>query len=124
MSQGGRGKNMTEGEMCQLCLSFLAISQDPCVGANQRKENLWQRITQHINEHKPPGQEARTERSLESKYGKIRKAVSKFVGCHQEVKKKYPSGTSAEDIIRLAKELYEVKHGESFQFELCWLVLK
>ncbi|CAM6106793.1 unnamed protein product [Calypogeia fissa] len=94
-----RGKNFSPAELKQLCFSFLEILQDPCVGNGQRKENFWERISEHYDANKPASLEIRTSKSLETdankpasleirtsksletKWGDVRKAVTCFVGC-------------------------------------------
>jgi hypothetical protein len=48
------------------------------------------------------------------------------MGCHKQVKKKKPTGTSVADIIRLAKLMFQVKStkGSEFTFKHCWVLVK
>jgi hypothetical protein len=52
--------------------------------------------------------------------------IGEFIGCHKQVKRNKPTGTSATDIIRLAKIMYQIKHskGCEFMFEHCWILVR
>jgi hypothetical protein len=67
----GRQSNMSDSELRQLCLSYLAITQDPVVGVYQRRESYWTRIESHYNERRPSTSPVRSLKSLQDKFGKI-----------------------------------------------------
>lgn len=48
--EGGfqRAKNFSQHEEIQLCRSWMHISQDPIVGAQQKKSKFWERIEYHF----------------------------------------------------------------------------
>jgi hypothetical protein len=119
-----KGKNFQAEEEVQLTKSVLAISQDPIIGNQQKNSAFWNRIFEHFRKHKP--RTDRTARSLDSKWGQIKHDVGEFIGCHKQVTKNKPTGTSTEDIIRLAKEMYQVKSakGSEFTFFHCWVLVK
>jgi hypothetical protein len=63
---------------------------------------------------------------LESKWGSIKHDVAKFIGVYKQIVRLNKSGTSAADILRMARELYQTKsakHSE-FTYEHCWLLVK
>jgi hypothetical protein len=115
-----KGKNFQAEEEIQLTCSLLVISQDPIVGNQQKGSAFWDRIHEHFKLHRP-GTDS-TARSLDSKWGNIKHDVGEFMDCHKHVKKNKPIGTSATDIIRLAKLIFQVKSakGGEFTVEHCW----
>jgi hypothetical protein len=119
-----KGKNFQAEEEVQLTCSVLAISQDPIVGNQQKGSAFWDRIHEHFKLHRPGTD--RTARSLDSKWRNIKHDIGEFMGCHKQVKKNKPTGTSAADIIRLAKLMFQVKSakGSEFTFEHCWILVK
>lgn len=72
------------------------MSQDPYVGAGQRAERFWDRVTEHYEKNKPKGAECRGRKSLEGKWLDIKHDVSKFIGCFQQVEDLQISGTNDE----------------------------
>jgi hypothetical protein len=119
-----KGKNFQAKEEIQLTRSVLAISQDPITRNQQRSSTFWDRIFEHFKKHRL--RTDRTARSLDSKWGQIKHDVGEFIGCHKQVTKNKPTGTSAADIIRLAKIMFRVKSakGCQFTFEHCWVLVK
>jgi hypothetical protein len=109
-----------------VCRSVLHISQDPIQGNGQRKKAFWDRIAMHCNQNRPAGGNQRPSRSLETKWGVIKHDIAKFIGVYNQVLGCRESGTSLDDVLQNALELYKVKHPKqhSFLFIHCWLVLK
>jgi hypothetical protein len=63
---------------------------------------------------------------LETKWGAIKHDVAKFVAVHSQVLNLKESGTSLEDVLQRALELYRVKHPkqQGFLYIHCWTILK
>jgi hypothetical protein len=120
----GKGRNFFDEEERQLTRSVLAISQDPICGNQQKSNAFWDRIFVHYDERRPGGY--RPPRSLESKWGLIKHDIAKFIGVLKQVASLKRSGTSKEDLLIMAKELYRTKSPKNvvFQFEHCWLLVK
>jgi hypothetical protein len=110
LARGRKGKNFSSDEDQQVCRSVLHISQDPIVGNGQRKEAFWERITTHYNWNKPIGGGECPSRSLEMKWGIIKHDVAKFIGVHKQVSSCRESGSSPDNVLQNALELYKVKH--------------
>lgn len=118
-----KGKNFSPDEESALCRCFLAVSQGPVVENGQKTGSMWDRVAASFNEKvQAQGRAPRSARSLESKWGTIKHDVSIFVGCHASVEN---SGSSVEDVIEKALELYRLKHpkGGSFLHLHCWRIL-
>jgi hypothetical protein len=96
------------------------------VGNGQRQEAFWNRISTHYNLNRPSGCGECPTRSLETKWDTIKHDVSKFIGVYNQVVACRESGTSADDVLQNALELYKVKHPKQlcFVFIHCWLILK
>ena len=126
VSKAKKGRNFSSEEERQLCRSFLHVSQDPIAGNGQRAGAFWDRIARHYQDHKPQGREDRPARSLETKWGAIKHDVAKFVAVHSQVLNLKESGTSLEDVLQRALELYRVKHPkqQGFLYIHCWTILK
>eukprot|EP00918_Siedleckia_nematoides_P027261 GHVU01058718.1.p1 GENE.GHVU01058718.1~~GHVU01058718.1.p1 ORF type:complete len:325 (-),score=61.00 GHVU01058718.1:1756-2730(-) len=64
------------------------------------------------------------QRSLDSKFGEINRAVSVFSGLYSAVVAAHRSGASDEDDINKALTLHEADTGGPFKFVHCWRVLR
>jgi hypothetical protein len=73
----------------QLTRSVLVISQDPIIGNQQKKDCFWEPIFLHCNQRCIGG--FRPARSLESKWGLIKKAVMRFIAIHLQVVNLHPT---------------------------------
>ncbi|XP_024358606.1 uncharacterized protein [Physcomitrium patens] len=121
-----KGKNFVAAEETQLCRSFLFISQEPSIENGQKSVGFWHRVQVHFNVNRPVGCGERPARSLETKWGIIKHDVAKFIENYGAVRAESESGTSSEEMLQRALELYKQKHPnkQSFTFIHCWLVLK
>jgi hypothetical protein len=125
-SRARKGRNFSSDEERQVCRSVLHISQDPIQGNGQKKEAFWDRIATHYNQNRPTGGGHRPARSLETKWGAIKHDVAKFIGVYNQVLGCRESGTSPDDVVQKALELYKVKHPKQqcFVFIHYWQLLK
>lgn len=121
-----KGRNFTDAEERQVCRSVLQISQDSIQGNGQRKEAFWDRVSRHFNENCPSGVDEHQKRSLETKKSVIKHDVSKFISIYGHCYTIRESGTSLDDVLQNALDLYKVKDAKqrSFVFLHCWLLLK
>ena len=108
-----------------MCRSFLCISQDPVIGNGQRSGTFWERVAEHYNQNRPTTGGERPARSLETKWGSMKHDVVKFVRVYKQVNLCCKSGSSFDNILENALELYKVKHPkqQSFIFFHCWLLV-
>jgi hypothetical protein len=84
-----RGKAFGSAEHKQLCFSYLEISEDPVVGMSQKNNGFWERVAEHYNAREKP---SRPWKSLEYKWGLIRKDTTKFISMYETVVKQKHSG--------------------------------
>ena len=111
----------TEDENCNLTISWLAISQDPIVGDNQKDNSFWQRIKDTFLKN---GSFERTIKGLKSKWSTINRDCQRYNGCLYIIINKNESGTTEEDQKRDAKQLYQERHKTPFVYQSCWEILK
>lgn len=118
-----RGKNFSDAENRQLCLSWLAISEDPIKGTDQSCSTFWSTILDHAKLY-TPSFESRTPDGLRQRWGVISRSVSKFTGCFKTVMRLNESGTNEEDKVEKAKALYKQDQKEDFRYMECWEILR
>ncbi|KAK9706350.1 hypothetical protein RND81_07G118200 [Saponaria officinalis] len=106
-----------------LISSFMQHSQDPTVGTNQKKRDLWVKVKNLFDEARKANPSQIRERSagmLGSRWRRIAAGVMKWVGCYEEAARRKTSGMSEEDVIKEAIKT----HNGPFQFEHQWILLK
>jgi hypothetical protein len=120
-----RERNFVDIEEVQLCHSYVNVSQDATIGIGQRAVTFWDRNTAHYNTNQPEGAAARPARSLETKWGVIKHNVGKFCGVWKQVVALNESGTSEQDMIGRALDIYKqrLKEKRSFGYMHCWVIL-
>jgi len=114
-----KGKNFGVDEEKQLCRSWLSIIQDLVTRNGQWNKAFGERITTYYNSHRPSGVEERPLCSLDSKWGIIKHDIAKFCGCYETIKNLEISGTTEEDMIDHALNLYKCQGGNVFIFVHC-----
>ncbi|XP_024401721.1 uncharacterized protein [Physcomitrium patens] len=121
-----KGMLYVAAEETQLCRSYLHVLQDSGVENKQKAGSFWHRVQVHYNCNRPQGCGERPARSLETKWGMIKHDVAKFIENYGAVRAEAESGTSSEEMLQKALELYRSRHpsNQSFTFIHCWLVLK
>ena len=92
-----RGKNFCKSELKLLCYAYLDISQDPKAGTGQRKGNFWEKVEDFFEKHQDRGLEPRSAKSLETKWGDVRKNTSRFIACYKTIEDLHISGDTKED---------------------------
>ncbi|KAK9669253.1 hypothetical protein RND81_13G119300 [Saponaria officinalis] len=106
-----------------LISSFMQHSQDPTIGTNQKKRDLWVKVKNLLDEARKANPSQIRERSagmLGSRWRRIAAGVMKWVGCYEEAARRKTSGMSEEDVIKEAIKT----HNGPFQFEHQWILLK
>ncbi|KAJ1386861.1 putative glutathione S-transferase [Sesbania bispinosa] len=106
-----------------LIQSWLNISKDAIVGADQKANGFWLRISNSYNEHRGELQE-RKEVQLKARWQKLNGVVQKFPGCYKLASSVKQSGASENDVMAAAYEIYMKDEGKSFKLEYAWRLLK
>ncbi|KAJ1409827.1 putative glutathione S-transferase [Sesbania bispinosa] len=88
-----------------LIQSWLNISKDAIVGADQKADGFWLRINNSYNEHRGSLQE-RKGRQLKARWQKLNAIVPKFSGCYKQTCSVKQSGSSENDVMAAAYEIY------------------
>ena len=88
--------------------------------------SFWERVCKHYHDNRPLGTPERPSRSLKTKWGVVKHDVAKFCGVYKSVLSCRESGTSVDDILERAFELYKQRHPrqQPFVFLQCWRILK
>lgn len=123
MSGKQRGKNFSDRENRQLCLSWLAVSEDPIKGTDQSCTTFWSTILDHAKDQ-VPSFDSRTPDAIRQRWGVMSRSISKFTGCYKAVLRINESGTNDDDKIEKAKKMYNADQQEEFKFLECWEILK
>jgi len=109
---GDNASKWTLEEDRRLVKSWINVSTNPLIGADQKKFGFWTKVTQAFNQAAPSGSAKKPPNTLNSRWNRAAPLVSKWVWvCHGREK---PSGTNKDDVIQNAHDLYELKMGKQF----------
>ncbi|PRQ51406.1 hypothetical protein RchiOBHm_Chr2g0144051 [Rosa chinensis] len=100
-----RKGNFTVQEDQLLCHLYLSISQHSIEGVNQKKDKVWERITDLWNKDKDEHQ-MRSAKSLQSRFSDLNYCISKFRGSLRQVENRNQSGASEKDIMPRQNNIY------------------
>ncbi|KAL0002456.1 hypothetical protein SO802_016237 [Lithocarpus litseifolius] len=117
-----RGTNFSVEEDRLLVAAWLNTSVDPVYGNEQHKTTFYGKVEKYFKDHKTDS--TRSMASLTSRWGTINRETVKFCGALAKIEAKNESGSTTDDKIEKARELFKEIHGCFFQFEHCWLMLK
>lgn len=68
------------------CKNFLHSFMNSMRGIRRKNTVFWSSVALHYNSHKPKGGANHPSRSLETKWGDVKVAVAKFIGCYWVIK--------------------------------------
>ncbi|KAL4629170.1 hypothetical protein ACB092_05G288800 [Castanea dentata] len=100
-----RGINFSPEEDKLLVAAWLNTSVDPVYGNEQNKTTFYGKVTKYFKDHKTNS--TRTQTSLTSRWGVINRETVKFCGSLAKIETKNESGTTADDKIVKARELFK-----------------
>ncbi|PLW12448.1 hypothetical protein PCASD_24363 [Puccinia coronata f. sp. avenae] len=118
----GRAPNYKDEEDVQIRRSWLAVTQDPLNSTNQSGNTFWMRIRVHYLARRPTPK--RPLNSIKCHWQNIQQAVNKFQGFLKQVKLANQSGTSFNDQLDKAHQLYAAVEGHAFPHQRCFNVLE
>jgi hypothetical protein len=111
--------NFTVGEEWVLCQSYLYHTLDSRVGVGQTaaafKEKVYQTFKQVAQTHSVRVYD-RSAQSLDTKFSRIKKSVTKFVSILRSIKAKKPSGKTEKDMENDALAEYKTRNGHNFKY--------
>ncbi|KAE8779440.1 putative receptor protein kinase ZmPK1 [Hordeum vulgare] len=102
----GRGGNYTNDEDILLCNTWLQVSRNPSVGADQSRDAYWNQMKEHFGLHNKSGVD-RTERYLRFRWSTINRDCQKWVAAQVAVDKLNPSDTNDIDTFNIAQNLFK-----------------
>ncbi|PLW23720.1 hypothetical protein PCASD_16768 [Puccinia coronata f. sp. avenae] len=117
-----RSRNFGPEEDKQLAKSWLLISTDPIQSNNQSKEQFWSNVVDDFNMF--TGGPSREASGLQSRWKTLQREVLKFCAIHNWIKDKPPSGSTPEDWLISARQLYFEDTTKSFAYERPWTLLR
>ncbi|XP_073066019.1 uncharacterized protein [Primulina eburnea] len=85
-------KNYTIDEDKFLCHIYFDISQDPIIGINQSRGQLWSRVAEKYNKERISDLHPRPQRSIEKRIGSILTSVAHLRGCVRQIENLNPNG--------------------------------
>lgn len=114
----------SNAEDAALISSFMAISEDACIGTGQTGRDLWVRVKNLYEEARQSNTQLRERSSgmLGSRFRRIAAGVMKFVGCYEAASRDRTSGMNEKDVISKARSTHQASFG-NFKFEECWYLL-
>lgn len=128
-----RGSNYVPAEDAAVAKAYIRCSENSIKGSEQRSDTFFSDVTDSYNEFfKPDEREKRSPESIKARVKLISKACTAFSGCYGRVMRLQPTGTNADDIIRLSTGLFNAHdmrnaaddYGKDFKFLDAWKVLK
>ena len=118
-----KGSRWTEEENTSLSKAWMSMFEDPVVGDEQTSASFWARIYELWVRNRSDSK--RTATALKNQWNsKIQPDTQKFVGYFKRSVEAHESGTTLEDIIKSAVELFQQMENCLFEFIECWKLLK
>ena len=113
---GGRGKNWADDECTTLAQNSICVSEDPQRGKDQPREEFWCRVAAK--------NEGRSADSCMKQFGRMAQAVQTFDAFVYQIGEKNVSGTTCEDTLAAAKQIYREDCSGAFKYFDAWKLLK
>jgi hypothetical protein len=107
-----------------LARAYIVVSADPIIGDQQQSDTFWMKIAKRVLETSNPGNRARSQVALKSRWHQINHDVQKFIGHLNHIISLNISGENEAGKIARAKQLYLESQQKPFCFEGCWMILK
>ncbi|XP_038726237.1 glutathione S-transferase T3-like [Tripterygium wilfordii] len=121
--KGRRGTNFAIEEDQLLISAYLNTSLDVGHENQQKLRAYWERIEKYFNDNKQGDNIFRTKVSLQHRWDKIQREVTKFCEHYAKIEGQHSDFTE-QDKIMAAKQLFRSLEGHSFHFSQCWLELR
>ncbi|XP_042008992.1 uncharacterized protein LOC121757529 [Salvia splendens] len=121
---GGGGTLYKEVESVAIARAWDAVTTDAIVGTDQINVCFWKRVLAVYNGFKPPGSAERTHDQVRKKFGKITKALKRFISIYENQMRTAESGRSEADIKALSMQLFNTEGFPKFSYWEEFLVLR
>ncbi|EHS64019.1 uncharacterized protein PGTG_22017 [Puccinia graminis f. sp. tritici CRL 75-36-700-3] len=117
-----RAPNFSPEEDEQLAKSWTVISEDAITSNNQSKDVFWERVVEDFN--MSTSGPRRDDSGLSTRWKALQKSVLKFGAIYDRLKNNPASGSTPEDWLINARQLYYEQVGKQFMSERSWNLLK
>ena len=114
----GRGKSWSADEDMFLARSFVHVSHDSLVGADQKSTKFYERVLEQFLAFVPGS--GRTSQALASRWKEVQTACAKFSGHFSTVKAVVKSGWQEADYVEAALKTYLEIECSAFPHRLVW----
>lgn len=114
-----RGKNFSAADDRNICIAWLAISNDPLKGRDQMGDGFWKEIQEHARVKK------RSYNAIRQRWGLISRCVMKFIDCYTAANNRANDGTLVGSVYDEAIELYMKRtNSKKWPFSECYEILR
>ncbi|EHS64235.1 hypothetical protein PGT21_024908 [Puccinia graminis f. sp. tritici] len=114
--------NFSPEEDEQLAKSWTVVTTDPIRSNDQTKEVFWSRVAEDYN--KFTGGPQRDDDRLSARWKLLQNGCLKFTAIHNRIEQNPPSGSSPEDWLTSAKQIYYEQVGKHFMSDRAWNLLR
>jgi len=118
-----RTRNFSVQEDNLLVAAWLEICMDAVQGIDQPRATYWERIHDYYHWHKEFDSD-RNCNSLAHHWGIILEMVNKFCGWYGQIQRRAQSGTTEQDKVLQACDVFKKEEEKSFTLLHCWNILK
>lgn len=114
-----RGKNFSAADDRNLCIAWLAISNDPLKGRDQQGDAFWKEVQDHAKIKK------RSWNAVRQRWGLISRCVMKFSECYKVVNNRAAEGNLVGSAYDETIELYmSTTNAKKWPFSECFEILR
>jgi len=108
----------------RLINAWINTSTGPITSVDHKKSGFWGKVAAHFNKHAPRGATPRTGKVCNSRWNRAVQSVSKWTCIVEEMLLYNQCGTSMEDVVSRAHDLYVQQMGKGFDLEYWWRLLR
>lgn len=114
-----RGKNFSAADDRNICIAWLAISNDPLKGRDQQGDAFWKEIQEHAKIKK------RSWNAVRQRWGLISRCVMKFSECYKVVNSRATEGKLVGNVYDETIDLYmATTNAKKWPFSECFEILR
>ncbi|KAG4074121.1 hypothetical protein HA402_014326 [Bradysia odoriphaga] len=114
-----RGKNFSAADDRNICIAWLAISNDPLKGRDQQGDAFWKEVQEHAKIKK------RSWNAVRQRWGLISRCVMKFSECFKAVNNRAAEGKLVGSVYDETIDLYlTTTNAKKWPFSECFEILR